>query len=59
MSTENERTLAAVQEMVAARSNGAFLSATQPHADTLHFKIEKKAMRAWWRRLSTSCTRAS
>ena len=35
-----------VEEVVAARSDSAFLSGTQPQADTLHFKIEKRAMRA-------------
>lgn len=35
-----------VEETIAARCDGAFLSATQPHTDTLHFVIDKKAMPA-------------
>ena len=42
----DQATVTRVEETVAARSDGAFLSGTQPHADTLHFKIEKRAMRA-------------
>ncbi len=41
-----QRTVTQVEETVAARSDEAFLSGTQPHADTLHFVIDKKAMRA-------------
>jgi Ni,Fe-hydrogenase III large subunit/Ni,Fe-hydrogenase III component G len=46
MTTGNERTLAAVHELVAARSKGAFVSATQPHADTLHFVVDRSAIRS-------------
>jgi Ni,Fe-hydrogenase III large subunit/Ni,Fe-hydrogenase III component G len=46
MSTEHEQTLRAVHQLTAARSDGALLSATQPHADTLHFVVEKKAVRS-------------
>jgi Ni,Fe-hydrogenase III large subunit/Ni,Fe-hydrogenase III component G len=42
----DQGTVTRVEEVVAARCDGAFLSATQPHADTVHFKIEKRAMRA-------------
>ena len=42
----DQATVTRVEEVVAARSDGAFLSGTQPHADTLHFTIEKRAMRA-------------
>jgi Ni,Fe-hydrogenase III large subunit/Ni,Fe-hydrogenase III component G len=38
-------TVTGVKEAVAVRCNGALLSATLPHADTLHFTIEKRAMR--------------
>ncbi len=41
----DQATATRVEETVAARCDGAFLSGTQPHADTLHFKIEKQAMR--------------
>jgi Ni,Fe-hydrogenase III large subunit/Ni,Fe-hydrogenase III component G len=46
MDAIDQTTIATVKETVAARSDGALLSATQPHADTLHFAIEKKAMPA-------------
>ena len=46
MSTEHEQILQAVRQVTAERSNGALLSATQPHADTLHFVVDKKAMRS-------------
>lgn len=46
MNDTNQAAIAQVKEVVAARSDGALLSATQPHADTLHFAIEKRAMRA-------------
>ena len=46
MSTVDQAAITRVKEAVAARSDGALLSATQPHADTLHFAIEKTAMRA-------------
>ena len=42
----DQATATRVEETVAARCDGAFLSGAQPHADTLHFKIEKRAMRA-------------
>ena len=45
MSTPDQVTVTRVKEAVAARSDGALLSATVPHADTLHFTIEKTAMR--------------
>jgi Ni,Fe-hydrogenase III large subunit/Ni,Fe-hydrogenase III component G len=35
-----------VQELIAARSNGALLSATQPHSDTLHFVVRREAIRS-------------
>ena len=46
MTITEQSTVTRVEETVAARCDGAFLSGTQPHADTLHFKIEKRAMRA-------------
>ena len=46
MSTPDQVTVTRVKEAVAARCNGALLSATVPHADTLQFTIEKTAMRA-------------
>ena len=46
MTITEQSTVARVEEAVAARSGSAFRSGTQPHADTLHFKIEKRAMRA-------------
>jgi len=46
MNTEHERIPAKVQELVAARSHEALLSATQPHADTLHFTVDRKAVRS-------------
>src|SRR5208282_4530749 len=46
MSVIEQATVTRVEEVVAARSGSAFLSGTQPSADTLHFKIEKRAMRA-------------
>jgi len=46
MSTPDPLTVTRVKEAVAARSDGALLSATVPHADTLQFTIEKTAMRA-------------
>lgn len=46
MSTIDQATVTRVKKVVAERSDGALLSATQPHADTLRFVIEKTAMRA-------------
>ena len=46
MMITEQSTVMRVEEVVAARSNSAFLSGTQPQADTLHFKIKKRAMRA-------------
>lgn len=46
MSMEHEQTLRAAHELVAARSNGALLSTKQPQADTLHFVVDRKAMRS-------------
>ena len=46
MTITEQSTVTRVEETVAARCDGAFLSGTQPQADTLHFKIEKRAMRA-------------
>ena len=46
MTMTDQATVTRVEELVAARCNSAFLAGTQPHADTLHFKIEKRAMRA-------------
>ena len=45
MNTIEQAILTRVKEVVAARSDGALLSATQPHADTLHLLIDKRAMR--------------
>ena len=45
MNNTHQATIAHVKEVVAARSNGALLSATQPHPDTVHFTIDKGAMR--------------
>jgi len=42
----DQATVTRVKETVAARCDGALLSATQPHADTLQFKIEKTALKA-------------
>ncbi|MGO9445744.1 MAG: NADH-quinone oxidoreductase subunit C [Thiobacillaceae bacterium] len=44
--TADQATVARVKKVVAERSDGALLSATQPHADTLRFVVEKTAMRA-------------
>ncbi len=46
MTTEQEQTYQAVHELAAARSNGALLSATEPYPDTLHFVVDKRAMRS-------------
>jgi Ni,Fe-hydrogenase III large subunit/Ni,Fe-hydrogenase III component G len=46
MMITEQSTVTRVEETIAARCDSAFLSGTQPHADTLHFKIEKRAMRA-------------
>ncbi len=46
MSTVDQAAVARVKETVAEQSGAALLSATQPHADTLRFAIEKTAMRA-------------
>src|ERR1019366_2337449 len=46
MTKEYERTLAAVHELIAARSNGSQISVTRPNPDTLHFIVERKAMRS-------------
>jgi Ni,Fe-hydrogenase III large subunit/Ni,Fe-hydrogenase III component G len=46
MDVIDQRTLTTVKEAVAARSDGALLSATQPHPDTLYFAIDKRAMPA-------------
>ena len=45
MTVECEQTFAAVDEAIAARANGALLSAKRPHSDTLHFVVGKSAMR--------------
>ena len=45
-STVDHATVTRVKEAVAARCNGALLSATQPQPDTLRFVIEKTAVRA-------------
>ncbi len=44
MSTLQEQTLEAVVRMAAARWEGALLSATQPHPDTLHFVVKREAL---------------
>ncbi len=46
MSTVEQAAITRVKEVVAERSDGALLSATQLYADTLRFAIEKTAMRA-------------
>jgi len=46
MSTVDPGIVTRVKEAVAARCDGALLSVTQPHADTLRFAIEKTRMRA-------------
>jgi len=46
MSAVDQAAITRVKEAVAACSDGALLSATQPYADTLRFAIEKTAMRA-------------
>ncbi|MGD1157269.1 MAG: NADH-quinone oxidoreductase subunit C [Terriglobia bacterium] len=46
MDVIDQTTITAVKETVVARSEGALLSATQPHADTLCFAIDKRAMPA-------------
>ena len=46
MTKEYDRTLAAVHELIAARSNGSQISVTRPNPDTLHFIVERKAMRS-------------
>jgi Ni,Fe-hydrogenase III large subunit/Ni,Fe-hydrogenase III component G len=46
MSTVDQAAITRVKEVVAERSAGALLSATQLYADTLRFAIEKTAMRA-------------
>jgi len=42
----DQATVTQVKETVAARCDGALLSATQPHADTLQFKVDKTGLRA-------------
>src|SRR5271157_5303876 len=46
MNSRDHATVTRVEKVVAARSGDAFLSGTQPHADTLHFTLDKRAMRA-------------
>lgn len=46
MDVIDQRTITTVKEAVAARSDGALLSVTQPHPDTLYFAIDKRAMPA-------------
>lgn len=38
--------ITAVRQLIETRSNGAMLSATQPHPDTLHAVVDKKAIRS-------------
>jgi Ni,Fe-hydrogenase III large subunit/Ni,Fe-hydrogenase III component G len=45
MNNKDQLTVTRIKELAAARSEGALISATQPHADTLHFAIDKRAMR--------------
>lgn len=45
MTVTDQTTLMRVEEAIAARCNGALLSTTAPHGDTLHCKIEKSALR--------------
>jgi Ni,Fe-hydrogenase III large subunit/Ni,Fe-hydrogenase III component G len=46
MTKEYDRTLAAVHELIAARSDGSQISVTRPNPDTLYFIVERKAMRS-------------
>jgi Ni,Fe-hydrogenase III large subunit/Ni,Fe-hydrogenase III component G len=46
MSAIDRTAVAGVKEVVAARSNGALLAVTEPHADTLQFTLAKTAVRA-------------
>jgi Ni,Fe-hydrogenase III large subunit/Ni,Fe-hydrogenase III component G len=46
MTKEYDRTLAAVHELIAARSDGSKISVTRPNPDTLYFIVERKAMRS-------------
>jgi len=46
VNTMDQAAVTRVKEAIAERTNGALLSATQPHADTLRFVIDKTAMRA-------------
>jgi len=46
ITTTDQVTAARVRETIAARCNGVLRSATAPHGDTLHFTVEKTAMRA-------------
>jgi len=42
----DQATTTRVREIVAARCDGALLSVTQPHPDTLQFRVEKTGLRA-------------
>ncbi len=42
----DQATVKQVKETVAARGDGALLSVTQPHPDTLQFRVEKTGLRA-------------
>ena len=44
MTATDRLTVMRVEELIAARSNGGLLSATLPHADTLQYTIEKRAL---------------
>ncbi len=46
MTAGSEITLAAVYEFVAGFCHGAILSASEPHADTLHLVVDRKRIRA-------------
>ena len=45
MHVVDQATITRVKGVAAARSDGALRSATQPHADTLHFAVDKRAIR--------------
>jgi Ni,Fe-hydrogenase III large subunit/Ni,Fe-hydrogenase III component G len=46
MNMADQATTTRVREIVAARCDGALLSVTQPHPDTLQFRVEKTGLRA-------------
>jgi Ni,Fe-hydrogenase III large subunit/Ni,Fe-hydrogenase III component G len=46
MNNMDQLAITRIKEVAAARSGSAFMSADQPQADTLHFTIDKRALRA-------------